>query len=389
MSAARLNVISHFDKSPWFRCTANPKAVYTQYAGRLVLHDIGNDVVDEYWTLRRSVGLFDVPEKPLEIRGRQATAFLNRVLTRPVDRLRVGRGSYGLLCHQGGGLVCDGILFRLDEDRYWYVHADADVYLWLVALAQDYAVEIHDPRSWVLQVQGPDSLRVLERACDGGPPHEFRYFDAFEGRMGGQPVLVSRTGWSAELGFEVYNMDADVDGPALWDHLIAAGAEFGIAGLSQKSMNIRRIEGGILNYATDMDWNTTPYDMGLGMFVDLDSHDFIGRDALRQASKQTRFTGFKIADGRVAYGTPLLSGDTMLGRVTAFERSPYLECGVGFALFDEPGSLTATGLTVVDRDGERQSVELVEPPFYDAEKNIPRGLPATDGAVEPGEKGND
>ena len=127
MSLARPNVVSHFDKSPWFACTANDKAIYTQYAGRLVLHDIGNDIVDEYWALRKSVGLFDVPERPVEIRGGDAVGFLNRVLTRPVDRLRIGRGSYGLLCHQGGGLVCDGILFRLEEDRFWYVHADADV----------------------------------------------------------------------------------------------------------------------------------------------------------------------------------------------------------------------------------------------------------------------
>ena len=382
MVKARLNVISHFDKSPWFECTANPNAVYTQYAGRLVLHDIGNDIVDEYWALRKTVGLFDVPEKPLEIRGRDANAFLNRVLTRPVDKLRVGRGSYGLLCHQGGGLVCDGILFRLDEDRYWYVHADADVYLWLVALAQDYAVEIRDPRSWVLQVQGPKSLEVLSRACDGGPPESFNYFDVFEGSMGGQPVVVSRTGWSAELGFEVYNLDPDVDGPGLWDHLIAAGAEFGMAGLSQRSMNIRRIEGGILNYATDMDWHTTPYDMGLGMFVDLDGHDFVGREALQKAGRDTRFTGFRCALADLHYGAPLFSDGQSVGRVTAFEISPYLECGVGFALLDSPQWMAATDLVGHDRDGNACHIELVQLPFYDAEKNIPRGLPATSGALD-------
>jgi aminomethyltransferase len=381
MPAPRFNVISHFERSPWFSCTANDRAVYTQYAGRLVLNDIGNDVIEEYWALRKSVGLFDVPEKPLEIRGRDATAFLNRVLTRPVDKLRVGRGSYGLLCHQGGGMVCDGILFRLAEDRYWYVHADADVFLWLVAHAQDYAVEIRDPRSWVLQVQGPRSLDVLARACDGGAPESFRYFDIFEGSMGGQPVLVSRTGWSAELGFEVYNLDANVDGPALWDHLIAAGAGFGMAGSSQRSMNIRRIEGGILNYATDMDWHTTPYDMGLGAFVDLDGADFVGRDALSKAAMETRFGGFKTAGGAVAYGAPVNSNGNAIGRVTAYDVSPYLECGVGFVLFDSPDGLSATGLTVSGRGGQQLPVELVELPFYDAEKNIPRGLPAVTGAI--------
>ncbi|NCF37386.1 MAG: aminomethyl transferase family protein, partial [Gammaproteobacteria bacterium] len=291
-------------------------------------------------------------------------------------------GSYGLLCHQGGGMVCDGILFKLAEDRFWYVHADADVYLWLVAHAHDYAVEIHDPRSWVLQVQGPRSIDVLARACDGGPPDEFKYFDAFQGSMGGQPVLVSRTGWSAELGFEVYNMDPDVDGRALWDHMIAAGAEFEMAGCSQLAMNIRRIEGGILNYRTDMDWHTTPYDMGLGMFVDLDGHDFIGRDALERADKQARFSGFKSEGRSLRYGSEILSAGEAVGRVTAHEVSPYLRCGVGFALFDSARQMQDSGLVVIDRDGNECPIERVELPFYDAEKNIPRGLPPTDGSPD-------
>jgi glycine cleavage system aminomethyltransferase T len=378
MSSRRLNVVSHCAKSPWFSRTWSEDAFYSEYAGRLVLQSLGNDTVEEYWDLRKSVGLFDVPERPIEIRGRDVVKFLNRVFTRPVDKQRVGRGSYGLLCHQGGGMVCDGILFRLADDRFWYVHADADVHLWLVALAVDYQVEIHDPNSWVLQVQGPKSIQVLAKACDGGAPDEFCYFDAFEGTMGGQPVLVSRTGWSAELGFEVYNMDAAVDGPALWDHLIAAGADFGMRGSSQMAMNIRRIEGGILNYRSDMNWHTTPYDMGLGAFVDLDSHDFIGRDALRDANKTARFTGFKCASRQLSYGAALMASGKVIGRVTAFEISPYLECGVGFALLDSADSLNSSAVNISDRDGVPCPVEFVELPFYDSAKNIPRGQPSPD-----------
>ncbi|MDH3388694.1 MAG: aminomethyltransferase family protein [Gammaproteobacteria bacterium] len=382
MPSKPLNVISHCEKSPWFSCTWNENALYGEYAGRLVLLSLGNDTAAEYWTLRKAVGLFDVPERPLEIRGRDALGFLNRMFTRPVDGLRVGRGRYGLLCHQGGGMVCDGILFRLAEDRFWYVHADNDVYLWLVAHAHDFAVEIHDPRSWVLQVQGPKSMDVLANACDGGAPAEFRYFDAFQGRMGGQPVLVSRTGWTAELGFEVYNMAADVDGPALYNHLLAAGADCGIRSCSQLSMNIRRIEAGILNYPTDMDWTTTPYDMGLGMFVDLEGEDFVGRSALVNASKESRFIGFRCESAQIRFGAPLISGGNAVGRVTAYEISPYLECGVGFARFDSPQGMRATGLVIADRDGREFPVELVDLPFYDAAKNIPRGLQPVDGAVE-------
>jgi aminomethyltransferase len=382
MPSKRLNVVSHCERSPWFSRTWSEDAFYSEYAGRLVLQSLGNDAIEEYWTLRKSVGLFDVPERPVEIRGRDSTKFLNRVLTRPVDQLRVGRGSYGLLCHQGGGLVCDGILFKLAEDHFWYVHADADVYLWLTALAIDFAVEIRDPRSWVLQVQGPSSMAVLKNACDGGAPDEFRYFDVFQGHMGGQPVLVSRTGWSAELGFEVYNMDPGVDGPALWDHLMAAGADSGITACGQASMNIRRIEGGILNYRTDMDWDTTPFDMGLGMFVDLERDDFIGRDALLGASREPRFCGFKCEGRQIRFGSALVSEQGPVGRVTAYEVSPYLEFGVGFVLLDAPGSMQARGLSVTDRDGNACSVELVSLPFYDAEKNIPRGLEPVDGKIE-------
>jgi aminomethyltransferase len=374
-------VFSHCERSPWYSCTSNDNAFYGEYAGRIVLLSVGNDSVEEYWKLRRGVGLFDVPERPVEIRGPDALSFLNRLFTRPVDKLRVGRGSYGLLCHQRGGLVCDGILFRIDEDCYWYVHADADVYTWLVAHAQGLDVDIRDPKSWVLQVQGPKAMEVLANACDGGAPDSFKYFDIFQGRMGGQDVLVSRTGWSAELGFEVYNLASDVDGPALWQHLMNAGADQGIVASGQLSMNIRRIEGGILNYRTDMDWHTTPYDMGLGMFVDLE-HDFIGRDALRNCERSPRFTGFKCAEGDPRYGAAVMSNGQTVGRVTAYEVSPYLECGVGFALFDSPEHMHATGLAVRQRDGNECAIELVELPFYDAEKNIPRGLPPLSGAID-------
>ena len=378
MSSGPITVFSHCDRSPWFSRTNNENSFYSEYAGRLVLQSLGGDAVEEYWALRKAVGLFDVPERPVEITGKDSVAFLNRLLTRPVDKLRVGRGSYGLLCHQGGGLVCDGILFRLAEERFWYVHADADVYLWLVAHALDYEVEIRDPKSWVLQVQGPNSLKVLANACDDEPPAEFKYFDAFETSMGGQPVLVSRTGWSSELGIEVYNMDPEVDGPALWDHLLEAGREHGIRPCGQMSMNIRRIEGGILNYPTDISWHTTPYDVGLGDFVHLESHDFVGRDALRNANRQPRFTGFKCEKTRVRHASELLVDGHRIGEITAYEVSPYLDCGVGFALLDRAEDMGSSEVYLIDRNGNSCAIEWVELPFYDAEKNIPRGLPSPD-----------
>ena len=381
MSRSNPRIYSPCARSPWFDKTWNGKAFYGEYAGRLVLMNIVGATEEEYWCLRRQVGLYDVPERPVEISGPDATEFLNRALTRPVDRLRVGRGSYGLLCHKGGGLVCDGILFRLAEERFWYVHADADVFTWLSALALDYRVEIRDPQSWVLQVQGPRSLDVLARACDDPLPAEFRYFDVFEARMGGQPVLVSRTGWTAELGIEIYNLDPAVDGSALWDHLVDAGSEFGIRAAGQFSMNVRRIEAGILNYPTDIDWSMTPFDAGLGDFVDLDGHDFVGRDALLDAPREARLTGFHCRDGNPRSGSIVYRGDTAVGRVTAFDHSPYFGHSIGFVRFDSAGHMQAGDLHAIDREGNRCTIELQTLPFYDAEKRIPRGLEPVDGGL--------
>jgi glycine cleavage system aminomethyltransferase T len=382
MPASRPNVISHCSRSPYFNCTWNEAAYYSEYADRLTLLSLGNDVNEEYWMLRKSVGLFDVPERPVEITGTDSVQFLNRMFTRPIDTLQTGRGHYGLLCHQRGGMVCDGILFKLAENHYWYVHADADVYTWFVAHADQYSVNIRDPQSWALQVQGPDALKVLAGACDGGAPANFRYFHIARARMSGQDVLISRTGWSGELGFEVYNLDPDVDGPALWSHLLRAGREFKMAACGQLSMNVRRIEAGILNHGTDMNWETTPYDVGLGQFVDLDNQSFIGRDALATADQRARFTGFKCHQGQPKTGSTVVRNDLPVGRVTAFANSPYLQCGVGYILLDKPDFIRESSLGVVDREGRECPVQLTSLPFYDVEKLIPRGQLPLDGRVD-------
>ncbi len=212
--------------------------------------------------------------------GADAAEFLDYLFTRPVSIMAVDRGRYGLMCHHGGGIACDGVVFRLAEDWFWYVHADRDVFTWLQALKPGYDLEIRDPGAWAIQIQGPTSLAILDACVDGGDREGFKYYHSRQVTMGGQPVLISRTGWTAELGFEVYNMDPNVDGIALWSHLLEAGAPHGMEVLSTYSMNPRRIEAGIMNYGTDMGWDTTPFDLKLGDFVDF-GHDFVGRTPCR------------------------------------------------------------------------------------------------------------
>ena len=373
MAGMILPIISSAVRSPWFKATRDLTSAYGDHEGRLTPVTFEGPIAEEYRVLRTKAGIFDVPEVPLEIRGPDAAAFLDYVFTRPVSTMAVDRGRYGLMCLDGGGIACDGVVFRLAEDWFWYVHADRDGFTWLHALKLGYDVEIRDPGAWAIQIQGPTSLEILDACVDGGAPEGFKYYHARQVTMGGQPVLISRTGWTAELGFEVYNMDPHVDGMALWSHLMAAGRPHGMEILSTYAMNPRRIEAGIMNYGTDMGWDTTPFDLGLGAFVDF-GHDFVGLDALQSADQSPRFSGFVTEAKDIKWRSPVFAGPDPVGRVKAFEASPTLGTGIGYVLFENADAMTADAFTVKDRTGTQHSLTLHQLPFFDPDKRIPRGL---------------
>ncbi|MEO0359658.1 MAG: glycine cleavage T C-terminal barrel domain-containing protein, partial [Pseudomonadota bacterium] len=272
-------------------------------------------------------------------------------------------------------LIVDGILLRLEEDRFWYAQADGDFYSWARAHAAGMDVEISDPRVYVSQIQGPNALKILEAAA-GGMPSPFGYFGIARVDLGGQEVVITRTGYTNELGFEFYT-EPHHDADALWAHLRAAGEPFGLEIFGLDAMNIRRIEAGILNAGSDFDAATTPYDVGLGRFVDEDKGDFIGEAALSAAaSRPSRLHGVACADGEPLIGAPIESGGAVVGRITAGATSPFLKQGIGYALMEtvdlRPGAAVAVGC----RDGAMREATLVETPFYDKTAEIPRGKKA-------------
>lgn len=368
------NIRAHrFQRSPFYDTYAPPGTLVAVYNRRIYPWSIGDDAVANYWTLRRAVAMYDVPETPIEIVGPDAERLLDRVLTRNMAKLKVGRAGYGLACQEDGGILMDGVLLRLAPDRFFYVQADGDFLGWLKAHGVGMDVTVRDPDSWVLQVQGPKSLDVLAAAADVGLPQPFKYFDVVMCRIGGQDVVVSRTGWTNEMGFEVYTLD-DIDGPKLWNDLMAAGKAHGIVGTGLDSMGIRRIEGGILDNGTDMDSAMTPFQAGLGKFVDLNKADYIGKAALEKADRTCLLYGIKVPGGAPVRGTEVLSDGTTVGWTTTGAWSPYLELGVGYVRFDGPGFGPGDALTVRLPDGSEHAGEVVDLPFYDAEKLIPRGL---------------
>ncbi len=327
--------------------------------------------VDGYWGLRQSAAVLNTGEFPLQFEGADAEKLMDLLFTKDITKVKPGRCGYGLACFEDGGLLVDGILLRLSEQKFWYAQADGDFYSWARAHAKDLDVSITDPRVFVSQMQGPKSLEILAAAADDGMPEPFNYFGIAKVRFGGQEVVITRTGYTNELGWEYYT-EPHHDAQALWSHLKAAGEPFDMQLFGLDAMHIRRIEAGILNAGSDFNMTTTPFDVGLGQFVDMHKPDFIGKSALKSASTQTRLTGL-LCEAEPHIGAEVRINSKRVGQVSAGAISPYLKSGIGIALLDTYGLEAGVKLTIGCIDGEYHDGELAALPLYDKACDIPRG----------------
>jgi len=326
---------------------------------------------DGYWLLRQKVAVLNTGELPLQFKGADALTLMDKLFTKDITKLKTGRCAYGLACYEDGGLIVDGILLRVADDCFWYAQADGDFYSWARAHAVGLNVEITDPKIFVSQVQGPNSMKVLAAACDDGMPEPFGYFAMARVKFGGQEVVITRTGYTNELGWEFYTQTHH-DAQALWQHLKQAGKPFGLDIFGLDSMHIRRIEAGILNAGSDFDHTTTPFDVGLGMFVDQDKGDFIGKHALKKASKHSRLIGI-LCEAEPHIGAEIRIDGNTVGKVTAGAMSPYLKQGVGIALMFDSGNLSETQVSIGCIDGKFHEAKLASLPLYDKAGEIQRG----------------
>lgn len=327
--------------------------------------------VDGYWRLRQSAAVLNTGEFPLQFEGPDAEKLLNLLFTKDISKIKPGRCGYGIACYEDGKLLVDGILLRLEAEKFWYAQADGDFYSWARAHSVGMDVSITDPQVFVSQMQGPKSLEILAAAADNGMPEPFNYFGMARVLLGGQEVVITRTGYTNELGWEYYT-EPHHDADALWAHLKKAGEPFGMDIFGLDSMHIRRIEAGILNAGSDFDLTTTPFDVGFGAFVDMDKENFIGKKALESASRESRQSGL-LVDAEPHIGASILVDDKPVGRVTAGAISPFLQQGIGIALLDSSDFSAGTEVKVGCIDGKYHSGKLAELPLYDKACEIPRG----------------
>ena len=366
-----------FEESPYIDRTNCPEMVRGVYAGRYFAMSLGEDPIQKYWLLRQKAAIFDVPEKPIEISGPDSIPFLEKVMTRKVASIKEGRGYYSLACTHQGGIFMDGVIFKFNENKFWYVQADGPFEDWLLAHSGGFNVKISDPKSRVLQIQGPASIDIMKAASNGKIDENMPYYRSGFFDLGGQQLYVSRSGFTNELGFEIYSDGFTTDHLALWDHLMDCGKPFGMELSATRAMTIRRIEAGIFGNLTDIDTTINPFEAGLGFCVNMDKGDFIGREALVNKDKRTCLLGLTCKTETPVSGSKVINGSKIVGHITAGVHSPTLNTGIGYVRFYEPNDWTGKNLDLRLPNGNLHKAEIVNLPFFDKEKHIVKGIDRT------------
>lgn len=366
-------------KSPYFDATLRWGAqAFSVYNHMYIPRDFG-DPEQNFWNLVNDAILCDVAvERQVEITGPDASAFVQMLTPRNLSEMAVGQCKYILITNEEGGIINDPVLLRLDTNRFWISLADSDVLLWAqgVAVHSGMDVTIVEPDVSPLQLQGPKSGAVME-ALFGSEIHDLRYYWLRHVELDGISLVVSRTGWSSELGYELYLQDGS-RGDDLWETIMAVGEPLGLK--PGHTSTIRRIEGGMLSYHADVDIETNPFELGLDRLVDLDMDvDFIGKEALRRIHNGgvTRRQVGLVIDGMPLPGPntsfwPIRHDGTAVGRVTSAVYSPRLGKNIALAMISVGTSDLGTEVDVISSSGSRRAT-VVERPFFDPKKSIAAG----------------
>ena len=364
---------------------------FTEYRGYWLPNRFTNrGPIDEYWACREKAAVMDLsPLRKLEVTGPDAEALMHATLTRNVRRLDQGQVVYSAMCYEHGGLLDDGTLFRLGPDNFRWIGGDDYGGVWLREQAQslglDVLVRSSSDQIHNVAVQGPESRAILSEVVWTPPAQpsveELGWFRFAVGRLGGHngvPLLVSRTGYTGELGYELWCHPKDA--PAVWDAVWEAGEPRGLAPLGLEALDILRIEAGLIFFGYDFSDQTDPFEAGIGFTVALKSKaedDFIGKAALirRKAQPQRVLVGLELEGNEpAAHGDcvhPSGSGArAQVGEITSATRSPILNKNIALCRIDVAHAELGTEVEVGKLDGQQKRIpaRVVRFPFYDPEK---------------------
>lgn len=327
-------------KSAYFEATMQDGVRSFSVYNHMLIPGHFGDPQGEYERLLNGVAMWDVAaQRQVQLQGPDAGKLAQYLTPRNLSKVKIGQGRYVPLCDYNGWLINDPVLLKLDEERYWLSVADSDIHLWAGAIGQErgWDVQVSEPDVSPLAIQGPLAEEVVAKLF-GAHIRDFKYFGFAEANLGEIPLILARSGWSKQGGFELYLQDSQYGG-ALWDQVKAAGLEFGIGPGAPN--DTERLESGLISYGADMRLQThraNPFEMGMGALIDLTSgHDFVGKQALAQIAKagaqRTRI-------GLIIDGTPTPPGHQVplqlngedVGYVSEFAFSKRLGKTIGVGL---------------------------------------------------------
>lgn len=337
--------------------------------------DYFTDPVEEYWAIRRTAGLLDVTgEEVIAIDGPDAEALLDSLMPRDVRKMKDGHCYYSVLLHDHGGIVEDGILVRFDRESFWWIGGPGSSEEWLYAngVSRNVTIESFNDRLHVASLQGPGSRDILQEVCDGylGP---VPFFGMLRARVCDVPVTITRTGYTAELGYDIYVDVAKgtVFFAGLWDAVRKAGGAL----CGSRTLGIRRVEAAILNFGQDFDWQHTPVEIGLSWMISETKAPYKAQKALQSAKTRAhkqKLAGLKLEGREVPLtGDGVVEGGIARGTITSATGSPALDCPLAICWLDtgiaEPGRRVT-----VDLGGRPAAATVVEMPFLDPERKLAR-----------------
>jgi len=366
-------------KSPYFDATVRWGAKgFSVYNHMYIPRDFG-DPVQNFWNLVNDAILCDVAvERQVEITGPDAAQFVQLLTPRNLSECAVGQCKYVLITDENGGVLNDPVLLRLAENHFWLSLADSDILMWAKGVAVNSGLDVNlgEPDVSPLQLQGPKSGDIA-KAIFGERIDGLKYYWLEEFELNGIPLIISRTGWSSELGYEIYLRDGS-RGNELWDHIMEIGKPMGL--VPGHTSTIRRIEGGMLSYQADMDYTVNPFELGLGRLVDLEMDaDFIGKKALKKIKSdgiKRSQVGIEISCTPLKHPNtsywPIMVGSEEVGYITSAVYSPRLDKNIALAMMDVNHSAIDTAAETTTPEGNFP-IKVVQKPFYDPKKKITSG----------------
>jgi len=350
---------SFVENGAW-RCT-----VYNRiYHPRGMVEPEDGGMMKEYDALVNRVTLWDVAvERQIRVKGPDAEALTNYVITRDATQIDVMEGKYVILCNEDGGILNDPVLLRPAEDEFWFSISDSTLMQWLqgVNVGEDFDVEIDEIDVAPMQIQGPRSVDVMEDVV-GPEVNDIPYYGLMEAEINGVDCLISQTGFSGEKGFEIYVQDATKYADRVWDPVHETVVDHG--GMQVAPAHHRRIAAGILSWGQDMDHETSPFQVNLGYQVPDDKDaDYIGKEALEEQKEQIengnypfnlKMVGLKMAGEPIEDYAPdfWLVSDPETGEECGYVTSPWynpeLETNLALA-FVPAEKLEPLGVPLDDR----------------------------------------